>query len=120
MDPDNLCKVKPVNEAEAIFLNFLKFFDKYIARRTTAEEVKILKGRFNDPHIGTEVMGTDFEFHMLAKTFVHYGPTYFENNSDVKGKTLAELQGMQKAKEWKTMYGSETAEFGYPVVNAKR
>ena len=47
---------------------------------------------------------------MLTKTFVHYGPTYFENNSDVKGKTLAELQRMQKAKEWKTMYGSETAE----------
>ena len=42
------------------------------------------------------------------------------NDSDVKGKTQAELQRMQKAKEWKTMYGSETAEFGYPVVNAKR
>ena len=28
LDPDNLCKVKPVNETEAIFLNFLKFFDK--------------------------------------------------------------------------------------------
>ena len=115
LDPDNLCKVEPVNENEAIFLNFLKFFDKYIARRTSAEELEIFKERFHDlPN------GTDFEFHMLAKTFVHYGPTYFENNSDVKGKTLAELQRMQKAKEWKTMYGSETAEFGYPVVNAKR
>ena len=114
LDPDNLCKVKPVNEAEATFLNFLKFFDKYIAKRASAEEIEIFKQRFHDLPTGTE-----FEFHTLAKTFVHYGPTYFVNNSDVKGKTQAELQRMQKAKEWKIMYGSET-EFGYPVVGAKR
>ena len=120
LDPDNRCKVKAVNETEAAFLNFLKFFDKYIAKRTSAEQVKILKERFDDPHVGTELIGTDFEFYMLAKAFVHYGAAYFVNNSDVKGKTQAELQGMQKAKEWKTMYGSETAKYGYPAVDAKR
>ena len=114
LDPDNLCKVKPVNETEAMFLNFLKFFDKYIAKRTTAEEAKIFKERFHDPHIGT-----DFEFHTLAKAFVHCGPAYFVNNSDVKGKAQAELQRMQKAKEWKTIHKSGLG-YGHPVVSAKR
>ena len=115
LDPDNLCKVQPVNETEAIFLNFLKFFDKYIVKRHTAEEVKISKERFNERNLDT-----DFEFHTLAKTFVHYGPTYFVNNSDVKGKTQAELQRMQKAKKWKTEYLSESSAFGYPVVDVKK
>ena len=38
LDPDNLCKVQPVNETEAIFLNFLKFFDKYIVKHWTRKK----------------------------------------------------------------------------------
>ena len=115
LDPDNLCKVQPVNETEAIFLNFLKFFDKYIAKRLTAEEAEMARERLHDPNIGT-----DFEFHTLGKTFIHYGPSYFVNNSDVKGKTEAELKRMQKAKKWKTEYFSESSAVGYPVVDVKK
>ena len=46
LNPDNLCKVKPVNETEATFLNFLKFFDKCIAQRVSTEELKI----FHEKH----------------------------------------------------------------------
>ena len=103
LDPDNLCNVKPVNETEAIFLNFLKFYDKYIAQRASAEEIRIFKEIFP---INNVPIGTDFEFCVLAKTFLHFGPAYFVNNSDVKGKTQSELERMQKAKEWTTVYES--------------
>ena len=103
LDPDNLCKVKPVNETEAIFLNFLKFFDKNITQRVSAEELKI----FHEKHPMTIIpIGTDSEFRCLAKTFLHFGPAYFVNNSDVKGKTQSELERMQKAKKWTTVYES--------------
>ena len=101
LNPDNLCKVKPVNETEAIFLNFLKFFDKYIAQRVSFEELKI----FHETHPMTIIpLGTDSEFRCLAKTFLHFGPAHFVNNSDLKGKTQSELQRMQEAKEWTTFY----------------
>ena len=96
-----------MNKTEATLLNFLKFFDKCIAQRVSTEELKI----FHEKHPMTIIpIGTDSEFRCLAKTFLHFGPAYFVNNSDVKGKTQSELERMQKAKEWTTV-----CESGYLV-----
>ena len=103
LDPDNLWKVNPANETEAIFLNFLKFYDKCIAQRVSVEEAKIFNEFYPNDNIP---IGTDVEFHNLAKAFLHFGPAHFVNNSDVKGKTQSELERMQKAKEWTTVYES--------------
>ena len=105
LDPDNVHKIKPTSAKEGIFLNFLHFHDKYISKRCTFLETEIF--RRMHPKTNFPTPGTDEEFHYLAKVFIHYGPEYFVNNSDFKGKSKRELKDLQK-KSWITFADSDS------------
>ena len=92
LDPDNLQNLVPANETEAIYLNFLKFYDKYYSTRSPFKWAQKIK--FEEPTCVAG--GTDIDFHYLATIFVRHGPDYFVDNSDVKGKTQEELEQLRE------------------------
>ena len=97
LDPKNIPNITAKTPTEAIFLNFLHFSDKYISERCTFHECEALKR--HHPNSVTFTPGTDQEFHALANIFMCYGPRYFVDNTDVKGKTKQELEHL-KTRPW--------------------
>ena len=94
LDPDNIPNIIPRTSTEAILLNYLQFHDKYIDKRCTFEERNIIKCHQSD-----SVIGSDKEIHTYAYLFTRYGPNYFIDNTDVRGKTEQELEYL-KTKPW--------------------
>ena len=96
LDPDNIPNITPRTETESIFLNCLQFHDKYLGGRSSFEDREIHKCLYpNKPY----AFGTDKEIHAYAYMFMSYGPPYFIDNTDVKGKTKQELEQL-KTKPW--------------------
>ena len=109
LDPDVIPNITPRTATEAIFLNYLQFHDKYLGGRATFEEREIFKRLYpNKPC----AFGTDKEIHAYACMFMCYGPPYFIDNTDVKGKTKQELEYL-KTKPWLKKLTSEN-EDGHP------
>ena len=97
LDPQNVPNIMPRNQTEAIFLNYLQFHDKCISERCSFDESEIFKflcAKGNYP-----IPGSDAEFHNLGQLFIQYGPQYFIDNTDVKGKTKQELAYL-RTKPW--------------------
>ena len=92
LDPKRINLIEPGNEAEDIFLNFLKYYDKYVFTRDNYARAERKKMEEEHPiHAGT-----DYDHHSLAMSFIWYGgPDYFRGNSDVKGKSKEELIALQ-------------------------
>ena len=114
LDPDNIPNIIPRTHTESIFLNYLQFHDKYLGGRSSFEDREIHKRLYpNKPC----VFGTDKEIHSMAYMFMSYGPPYFINNTDVKGKTKPELEYL-KTKPWIKRVTTEN-EAGHPNLPGK-
>ena len=114
LDPDNIPNIIPRTYTESIFLNYLQFHDKYLGGRSSFEDREIHKRLYpNKPC----VFGTDKEIHALAYMFMSYGPPYFINNTDVKGKTKPELEYLI-TKPWIKRVTTEN-EAGHPNLPGK-
>ena len=114
LDPDNIPNIIPRTYTESIFLNYLQFHDKYLGGRSSFEDREIHKRLYpNKPC----AFGTDKEIHALAYMFMSYGPPYFINNTDVKGKTKPELEYL-KTKPWIKRVTTEN-EAGHPNLPGK-
>ena len=92
LDFDKIDQLKPEDQTESIFLNFLMFYDKHYLQRATFEVAE--RDKADHPFMcGT---GTDHNFHALGNIFIQYGPNYFLNNTDLKGKTKEEPGGSKE------------------------
>ena len=96
LDSDKIDQLKAESLSESIFLNFLMFHDKCHFQRANFEVAE--RDKVDHPFMcGT---GTDHNFHSLGNIFIQYGPHYFVDNTDVKGRTKEELAELRE-RPWK-------------------